>query len=41
MEQGVFIIDRQGSVRYRLTLDALAQIPTAAEFLEISEALAL
>lgn len=41
MEQGVFIIDRQGTVRYRLTLDALAQIPTAAEFLEISEALAL
>ena len=41
MEQGVFIIDRQGVVRFRQTLATLGQIPSAAEFLEIGEALAL
>lgn len=36
MEQGVFIIDRQGIVRYRQILAALTEIPSADEIVDLT-----
>lgn len=39
MEQGIFIVDKGGIVRYKETLGAIDPIPTAAELLELTEQL--
>ena len=39
VEQGVFIIDKQGIIRYRNTMGAIDDIPSATELIELTQAL--
>ncbi len=41
MEQGVYIIDRQGVIRYRQVLGALDMIPTAETLVQLTVELCL
>lgn len=38
MEQGVFIIDKKGIIRYRQVYDPMTAIPTGADLLMLTQA---